>query len=222
MLTKGFNFLMHLFIGFLLLFLMQLPVLGDIYWSDSENSHNVNIWGHWLALIGLTILTFWALWSIYRKHHPADLHIITWRQLALALGTAVLSVLAQMLISTIFAGGASTEDQNYEIINLIHSRLGLITLISANIISPVLEELFFRGIVQGFFNRYVNIWIAVIITNICFAFAHGYSGVNTVGIFITGCLFSAIYLKTKNLGTSMFAHSATNWLVTLINLLLLK
>lgn len=122
-----------------------------------------------------------------------------------------------MLISLIFS--TSVESENYEIIHLIHSPLGMLTLICSNIVSPILEELLFRGIIQGVLREALPGVLAIILTNLLFAFGHGYQIESALGMFVVGCGFSWLLIKTKNLSMPMLSHMTVNWLVTIINLM---
>ena len=101
---------------------------------------------------------------------------------------AVVVVVIQMGISGLLVSPAET--QNDEIMALIHSPLGLLTLVCTNIVSPVLEELLFRGIVQNTLRRYLPVLGAIMLTNAVFALGHGYQLASTVGIFIIGFMIT--------------------------------
>lgn len=80
-----------------------------------------------------------------------------------------------------------------------YSYLNIILII---LISPILEEIVFRGLLQDLFLKYIhNKVIAFIILNIIFTFMHYKFGLNTINLiyfiflFICGMIFSV----TKNI-----------------------
>ncbi|MFC6164006.1 CPBP family intramembrane glutamic endopeptidase [Lactiplantibacillus dongliensis] len=198
---------------------MQLPTLAAGYWDWwGENDQNVNSFWHWLALVVLTIVTFKVLWSVYQKNMTVVIQWPSIKGMLLAVSGIMLSILVMMLLAYLLTSGPETESR--ELITLIKGRLGLVTLICTNVVSPIMEEFFFRGIVQNFFSQWFNIGLAVTVTNLLFAFSHGYSGANLIGVFVIGCTLSWLTIKTNNLGTAIFGHVLNNWLITVINICL--
>lgn len=219
MISKSSKIIGYLFAGMGLFILVQLPVLADGYWDWwGETQQSVKVSMHWFALLILTAVVFSVLLKIYR--HGFQRHAIfkglTWRMVGLAVLIAVLSVAIEMGLTTLLA--SATESENSEIVALIHGPLGVLTLVCANFISPVLEELLFRGIIQSFFTRYFHPLVAIMFTNVLFALGHGYGLTATLGTFVVGCGLSWLVIKTERLGTAMLGHVCVNWLVTIINI----
>jgi len=220
MIIKLWKILKYLFVGLGLFMLIQIPVLADGYWDWwGENSRNANVLAHWLVLFGLTLVVLLGLLKIYRGNFQKApiLKGMTWSMIGLAIVVAVIVVGIEMLL--IAALSASKEAESSEIVGLIHGPLGLLTLVSSNLISPILEELLFRGVFQSFFARYFKLVTAIILTNVLFAIGHGYGLAATLGTLIVGCGLSLLQIKTQRLGTAMVGHISVNWLVTLINIL---
>lgn len=206
--------------GLGLFIFIQLPVLADGYWNWwGERPQQINVGYHWVALVVLTVGVAVVLVRCYHHYFemPVLLGYFSWSMMGLTALVAVVVVVIQMGISGLLV--SPTETQNDEIMALIHSPLGLLTLVCTNIVSPVLEELLFRGIVQNTLRRYLPVLGAIMLTNAVFALGHGYQLASTVGIFITGCGFSWLVLKTKQLSTAMGCHILVNWLVTIINMM---
>ena len=84
----------------------------------------------------------------------------------------------------------------------------LITVISA----PILEEIFFRGLVlRNLLNRYKEHW-AIIFSALFFSIAH-MSLVQSVPAFFMGLLFGYIYVRTnRSLSTVIWVHLINNLL----------
>jgi len=90
------------------------------------------------------------------------------------------------------------------------------------------EELFFRGIIQGKFERAVGQGRALLYTALLFGsghvvvnffgpqwYAHGQSVANALGLLViqavSGLIFGLIYMKSRSLFPSMAAHFLTDW-----------
>lgn len=89
--------------------------------------------------------------------------------------------------------------------------------ISALIIAPILEELFFRKFIFGELLKKNSLSLSIIISSICFSLIHLPSYRNLLPTFILGVICCIIYLKTKNIIYPIILHFFTNlsWLVLL-------
>lgn len=79
---------------------------------------------------------------------------------------------------------------------------------AAGIAGPVAEEIFFRGIVFGYFRKYGFI-PAVIVSTFFFVSAHTSAGIPLPQI-AGGLVFACLYEKTGSLVTSMIVHISGN------------
>ncbi|NGX51900.1 MAG: hypothetical protein KR126chlam5_00189 [Candidatus Anoxychlamydiales bacterium] len=108
--------------------------------------------------------------------------------------------------------------------NPIYFILAMITIV---ILAPILEEFFFRGIVQNFFKKFLNRWISIIFTSLVFAFVHfsyaqKLANITIVGsIFIFSLFLGFIYEKQKSLISPIFLHATFN-AINVLNLLFIK
>ncbi|MBN1038407.1 CPBP family intramembrane metalloprotease [Clostridium botulinum] len=83
------------------------------------------------------------------------------------------------------------------------------SIISTSIISPILEELLFRGIIlKGFLKNY-NTLTAIFMSSLFFSLLHRDIG-QAFGAFIFGIFFAFIYIKTNSLLSNIFAHFLSN------------
>lgn len=133
-----------------------------------------------------------------------------------------------LILSTMFVGcmmiffnivavwmGLENHMEN-EIEMLLNSGAGII---SVALVAPILEELLFRGAIQGillhFFNRP---WMAIAIASLLFGVIHG----NPIQIFYATCLgagFGWIYYRTGSLLPAIVGHIINNSLAVISNLL---
>lgn len=83
------------------------------------------------------------------------------------------------------------------------------SFISVVILAPILEELFFRGIVlEGFLKNY-SPWKAIVWSSIIFGVGH-LNPWQAIGAAILGLLFGWAYVKTKSLIPGILMHFVNN------------
>jgi uncharacterized protein len=90
----------------------------------------------------------------------------------------------------------------------------LVTVVGA----PLVEEIFFRGLVQGAFTRRVGAVPAIFITAIIFSLSHvtGEGVAAPLTLFPMALLLSYLRVRTGRLATGMVAHATFNALVLLL------
>jgi membrane protease YdiL (CAAX protease family) len=79
-------------------------------------------------------------------------------------------------------------------------------------VQPFCEEFFFRGFLLEKIQKIGGVPLAVILTSILFGISHlsyTYAYAAFIAIFL-GILFSSVVIKTKNLYSSIFAHTVIN------------
>lgn len=87
--------------------------------------------------------------------------------------------------------------------------------ISAILLAPVIEELFFRGIVLQKLSNKWGVKSGVLTSSLLFAVLH--LNIAIISIFILSIMFSVLYFKTRNLLTSILCHCFYNIMVTILN-----
>ena len=108
--------------------------------------------------------------------------------------------------------------------NPLYFILAMITIV---ILAPILEEFFFRGILQNFFKKFLKRWLAIIFTSLVFAIIHfSYSqrlaNITIVGsIFIFSLFLGFLYEKQKSLISPIFLHATFN-AINVLNLIFIK
>ena len=92
--------------------------------------------------------------------------------------------------------------------------------IATVIISPIFEEILYRGLMYNKLKEISNAFIGVLISSILFAFLHipkyGF-GINMFFLFLAGILLSYCYEKTNNIYVPIFVHSINNFFIFLFN-----
>ena len=92
--------------------------------------------------------------------------------------------------------------------------------IATVIISPIFEEILYRGLMYNKLKEISNAFIGVLISSILFALLHipkyGF-GINTFFLFLVGILLAYCYEKTDNIYVPILVHSINNFFIFLFN-----
>ncbi len=81
--------------------------------------------------------------------------------------------------------------------------------LSVCIVAPITEEIIFRGYLYPVAKRFGGAWIAIVVTGIIFAAAHG--GIMTLlPLTVFGILLAIVYEKTKSIWAPIGVHMAFN------------
>ena len=200
------------FIWFLFSFIfMEAPTLAYIIY-DNETRNNVNIWHHVLVLIIGCLVGFVSVYPLYKKVNGTPIWSIklSIKNLLISFGFAILSLFIQVLIGNIVNVGNTDDD----LIRLLHTQLGAIVFFTLVISGPIFESLLFQGSLQGGIFKKLNPWLAVLLTSLLFAFAHGNMlSWATLQIFFTVLSYSLVYLITKDIKMVIFSHGLLNLII---------
>ena len=91
--------------------------------------------------------------------------------------------------------------------NSLSLALGFIAII---VVSPISEELVFRGVMLNRMKLFVPMKFAILITSLLFASMHSFGSITSA--FIFAICMAMLYLKTDNIFVPMFAHFLNNLL----------
>lgn len=75
--------------------------------------------------------------------------------------------------------------------------------------APLIEELVYRGLLQGSLAARINDALALVVASIWFALIH-FRPVEYPGLFVAGLIFGGCFLVTGRLGTAIVAHASFN------------
>ena len=89
--------------------------------------------------------------------------------------------------------------------NSLSLAFGFIAIV---IVSPISEELIFRGVMLNRIKLFVPTKFAILITSLFFAALHSFGSITSAFIFAV-CM-AMLYLKTDNIFVPMFAHFLNN------------
>ncbi|EGC76836.1 CPBP family intramembrane glutamic endopeptidase [Treponema denticola] len=91
-------------------------------------------------------------------------------------------------------------------------------LIATVIISPIFEEILYRGLMYNKLKEISNAFIAILISSILFAFLHipGYGfNIKMFSLVLDGILLTYCYEKTDNIYVPILVHSINNFFIFL-------
>lgn len=98
------------------------------------------------------------------------------------------------------------KGENYKLANIL-------SFIDIVIIAPIIEEIFFRGLLFTSLAKKWNIQKAILLSSIVFGIAH----TDIIGATIFGIVLSTIYIKSKSLFAPIIIHIANNALAFIIS-----
>ncbi|WP_082233130.1 CPBP family intramembrane glutamic endopeptidase [Halobacillus massiliensis] len=139
-----------------------------------------------------------------RTFPPKDwFWIILWISLLMAGGFALIAIADSL--------GLSPENSKTDSLqkNVTPITIG-ISLISAAVISPVYEEIFYRGFLYRWLRTRTGVSMGILISSLIFTAAH-YPTTNTMPInFMDGIVFAWAYEKTHSIWPGIIVHGFVN------------
>jgi membrane protease YdiL (CAAX protease family) len=82
-------------------------------------------------------------------------------------------------------------------------------------LAPLLEELFFRGLLYPLLRRAFGLIVAVLLTAAAFAAIHGaqlgYAWAPVFSIFVVGVVFTVVRIRTNSVAVSFLMHCGYNF-----------
>ena len=124
----------------------------------------------------------------------------------------------------VFAGFAILFYVEIDPFSLLHMRLpadkSRLTcfILVGGFISPVAEEVFFRGVVFGYFRRW-GFWPALIVSTAAFIAAHLYGNRLPITQAVGGVVFGVAYEKTGSLAAPLTIHVLGNLAIFAVSIL---
>ena len=173
--------------------LLSLPEANNIYiWSMSIG----------LFLSALAMLLFLYMIKGYRIR----LNLLS-SMSSRSLLYSTLLVFSSMFALNIFVQWFGLEDKlTDELGGIAHNVLGVITI---SLVAPLLEEVLFRGAIQGYMMRRYNPWVAIVSAALVFGVFH-LNPVQTLYATLIGIVFGWIYYRTGSLLSVIVGHVLNN------------
>lgn len=188
----------------------QVLDYGDLMSSPAMSDISV-----WTVSIGLFVSSVAMLLFLYCiKGYRLRLSIFKSMPLK-SLFLSTMLVLSSMFALNIFVQWLGLDD-NMEVLfgDIAHNILGVITI---SLIAPLLEEVLFRGAIQGYMMRRYNPWTAIVCAALIFGVTH-MNPVQIVYAALIGVIFGWIYYRTGSLLSVIVGHVLNNSMAA-VNLL---
>lgn len=130
--------------------------------------------------------------------------------IALALIFFLISLALVFLVITVLIPGFNTNQQQTNGFEFGKVGVGLwISFFVTVIITPIIEEVFFRGVFLPVLSKKLGIVLGVLSTSLLFGVLHAQANV-IIYTFILGIILSIMYLRLKSIIPGIFLHSLNN------------
>jgi hypothetical protein len=90
---------------------------------------------------------------------------------------------------------------------------GTVFFINACLISPVVEEVFFRGILYRGLRQLLDVWVSILIISLLFSLIHLHFSGQALVPFLGSLIFCVGYEKNKAISTPVLLHIGGNILI---------
>ena len=106
-------------------------------------------------------------------------------------------------------GSTKVEKSARELSDTAHGGWLILLIVVVVVGAPVIEELMYRGLLQGAFTRRLNEIVGMVLVAGWFAIIH-FQPVEYPGLFLFGLVLGICALRTRRLGMGIMAHLAFN------------
>ena len=173
--------------------------------------------GFIMAIIFTTALYFIVLKPNGQSWRAVGLKPFPLEWKLIAVWTVILIVVSSVLVIGMSFIGVGTENSKTESlqsqITLLNFAIGFV---SAAIISPIYEEIFYRGFLYRFFSSRYGFLSGMMISSLIFTVVH-IPTYNTLPVnFVSGLIFSWVYQKTGSIIPSILIHGIFNGIAVIL------
>ncbi|PEC19814.1 CPBP family intramembrane glutamic endopeptidase [Bacillus cereus] len=206
--------------GLITLFL-ALPLM--IYTAGLTNKKQIALYDSIANATSIALQLGILLFFIF-KYEPAKRLLLEafnfralkeWRTYIYLFLFFALNILLNFIMSNYVFQDATKQQSsalNLEVFNQYQTLL----LIGFAILTPIFEELIFRGFILRFFSERFPFWIAAVLTSFFFGIAHTYSLGVMVITFFMGLLMAILCKKTNSIIPAMLFHIMNNMFAFLV------
>lgn len=181
----------------------------------------------WLSLVLLGVTGGVTIFILYFLHlriseQPNQLKLEVNKLLKISLTVPCLIILEIAIRSILTLGLNVTlaeSPSNSVVIEYLHSDYFPVICLATNLFAPIVEECLFRGLLEESLLLHFPkmIWLNVLVTSLLFAYVHFYTlSFDTLLMLIPSTYFSFLYLKTRDIRYTIFAHIVFNLLITFL------
>lgn len=201
-------------LGFLLLGGLFLTLALGIY---GEEALRDNLEGyHFLlldaAIVAIVLLVYKPVLHFIKSIWDVSVLKSGKTYLYLLVGFIIIAVSQYLMLHVFSFESAAEQKEQLGSLGIQNSIQSIIYVLSVAIITPVKEEILFRGILYRFLEKKYNFLVSIIISSFIFGILHG-------GLLITatimGMVFAMLYKKTQSIIPSIILHIVWNLLVSI-------
>lgn len=174
-------------------------------------------------LIGIILITAGYLTLNSNKSEAwkqAGVRLFDRSHFPLLLKLSILSFIVSVLSYLISVGlGADVQNEKADAISQSLEFFPLLTaFVGAVIISPLYEEIFYRGMMLSILKRIVSDRLALFLQALIFSMAHVPNWNILLLAFVNGYIFAYAYRKTGSVFASAFVHGVVNALILAVTI----
>ncbi len=189
--------------------------------DPTEGPETPPVWVTAVAALGLWIPILVGLGLVSERHGSGDPRRdfgVSFRivdLLGVPIGVLTQLVLLRLVywpLESLWPDTFSAPDVERSARDLYQSAEGLWLVVLVLLVvvgAPLVEELLYRGLLQGALARRVDDVVALVVVAVWFAFIH-FRPVEYPGLLVIGLVLGACALVTRRLGMSIVAHCAFN------------
>lgn len=166
----------------------------------------------WAVSLGLFVSASAMLWHLiywgYFSFGKEPFRQVSGKVMLLS----IMLVFAAMFMFNVLAQELGLPDELAETMQQVSNNL--LGCISIAVLAPILEEVLFRGAIQGYLMRKYNPAVGIVLASIIFGLIH----MNPIQIFYATCLglvFGWIYYRTRSLMPVVIGHVLNNSLAAI-------
>ncbi|HDR7514724.1 type II CAAX endopeptidase family protein [Bacillus mobilis] len=174
--------------------------------------------GFIMAVIFTTVVYLFCIKRYKLSWKDIGIRKLSWRNFLWTVVALIFLIIVSIAILMMMEKmGISFENSKTETIQNDKSIYAFcIAVIGAAVISPIYEEILYRGVFYTFFRDRYGIWGGVLISSIIFTVVH-IPTYNTLPVnFLGGVVFAWLYEKTNSILSAMIAHALSNFIAVLL------
>ncbi|WP_339273952.1 type II CAAX endopeptidase family protein [Paenibacillus sp. FSL W8-0426] len=200
------------------IFVVKYPVqsmyerwLGNTLYSGTLTGLTIAI-VLWLGLYFIALRPKKMSWTeVGVKGFPAK----DWWRIALWILILIISSVATLYLTS-FLGNTMDNSKTESLKQHVTICTMIIGIVSAGIVSPYYEEIFYRGFIYRWLRTRVSMRWAIVISSLIFTFAH-FPTMNAMPVnFISGVVFAWTYERTGSVVPAMIVHGVFNTIAVLL------
>lgn len=220
---SNFSMKIMIFVGlYLVVSCVQLPL------QAIEISHSLLMQLLWAGVYFAGFaFAIWIAGDAYRKYGYRTPKKVSWHDVGFVIFSYVIALIGESGLNFLnyqFSHQVSSKNNDL-IVKLLSSNhvIMIIMVISMVCLSPILEELVFRGFLMDAFFSPKWFWVPILTSGVFFASGHLVSTIISFATYVyLGMVLAYVYRKSQNIRLSMMLHALNNLLsvISLLSLLL--